>query len=543
MKGMKKVISLLLVGVMVLSLVGCGGNTKTEDVTNTKTDESASITESVAESVEPTESTSAVEEAIDTSERADLIYYVIGDAPEDEVMVEDAVNEILLEKVNATIDFQFSTWTDWAQKYNLQLTSGAADLIYVANWNNYGTLASSGAFLELDDMLPLYGKNILDVVSEDSLNMCKVLGSVYAIPGTWPEYTCHGIKYREDLREKYNLPVPDSIEDMETFFMGIKEKDPSQTILTSTTLESTGLQTAFDAVQVFNVKYNWVSNNGLQYGLAANYDTPSEVYDYWYSEEFVEDMKIMKKWADLGFWSRSALSDSGDSEDFDNGLCVAKISGQNPNKYITSVTNFEKDHPDWKAEYLAYGEITGAIYPAHATANATAIVRGTKYPERAMMVLDLLLTDKELNNLVQCGIEGVHYELDQEGYYKNLSETFKYEGFNTWDLRNNDFKIPQQSDKLFNALGEKYSKLGSQTKTPNINIGAGFSENYEAYSIDRNAVSDVMRQYLAPIQAGFVDDVDASIAEFLEKAEAAGLSNCREAYKEQWVKYCEEYGY
>ena len=91
--------------------------------------------------------------ADDLSQEANLVFYVMGDAPKDEKVVEDAINAILKEKFNATIDFQFSTWTDWSAKYNTQLTSGGADLIYIANWLSYGLLARAGAFLELDDLL------------------------------------------------------------------------------------------------------------------------------------------------------------------------------------------------------------------------------------------------------------------------------------------------------------------------------------------------------------------------------------------------------
>ena len=49
----------------------------------------------------------------DLSQEANLVFYVMGDAPEDEKVVEDAINVILKEKFNATIDFQFSTWTDF----------------------------------------------------------------------------------------------------------------------------------------------------------------------------------------------------------------------------------------------------------------------------------------------------------------------------------------------------------------------------------------------------------------------------------------------
>lgn len=467
----------------------------------------------------------------------------MGDAPDDETVVEDAVNAVLKEKLNATIDFQFSTWTDFTLKYNNMLTSGGADLIYIANWLDYGLLARAGAFLELDDLLNTYAPELRKLAGEDMLNMCRVDGELYAVPALWPEYVSTGIKYREDLRAKYDLPYPNSLENMEAFFAGIKQNEPDQPILRATASESaSSLQVAFDTVNMFNIKYAWTTDNGFPYGLTSNYDTPDQVYDYWFSDAFVEDMKLMKKWADMGFWSKSALSDVNDSEAYENGLCVAEIGGMNPNKQIASANNFALDHPEWQSAYIAYGEITKVLYPGHATQNGTAIVRGSKNPERAAMVLNFLMTDLDMNKLVQYGIEGTHYEV-ADGLYKNLSQRFNYENFNTWNLRVNEYKLPQASDIALQAMFDKYNEIASQSKFPNVNLYGGFTEDYAAYEFERTAVSNVMRQYLAPLQAGLVDDVDAAVATFRAEVEKAGIKACRDGFTEQWLAYCEEYGY
>jgi hypothetical protein len=82
----------------------------------------------------------------DLSEEVTLVFYVMGDAPQDEKLVEDAINEKLLEKFNAKIDFQFSTWTDFQEHYANILRTNGADLIYVANWLDFGKNANAGAF-------------------------------------------------------------------------------------------------------------------------------------------------------------------------------------------------------------------------------------------------------------------------------------------------------------------------------------------------------------------------------------------------------------
>ena len=69
-----------------------------------------------------------------------------------------------------------------------------------------------------------------------------------------------------------------------------------------------------------------------------------------------------------------------------------------------------------------------------------------------------------------------------------------------------------------------------------------FMPYFVSYVILRVLVFN-MFEYLAPIQAGLVDDVDAAVAEFRQKVTDAGLQACRDGFTEQWVAYCEEYGY
>ena len=76
-----------------------------------------------------------------------------------------------------------------------------------------------------------------------------------------------------------------------------------------------------------------------------------------------------------------------------------------------------------------------------------------------------------------------------------------------------------------------------------MNIWDGFTEDYTEYSAERAAVGNVLRQYLAPLQAGLVSDVDAAVEEFRAKVNDAGLDACREGFLEQWADYCAEYNY
>lgn len=518
-KGLQLVLVLCL---LVSSITGCG---KAADTSKKGEDKTTAAT-------------------VDTSEKVDLVFYVMGDAPKDMQKVQDKINEILLDKINATVTFNFTTWTDWQTKYNMVLMSGEdVDLIYSANWIDYANLSKKNAFLPLDDMLETYAPDIKKLVSDDVWNQMKIDGSIYAVPSTGIEYTNSGVQYREDLRKKYNLPVPDSIENMQAYLEGVKANEPKQALMTPS-VNTAAFDYSFGAALALQAKYGWV-NQGPMYGLAAEYSNPSELINYWASDDFRTDMKLMKDWADKGFWSKSALSEAPSSDAFVNGQSVMIVEGQNAAKYIGSKATIATDHPDWEAAFIPYAKMNGVAYLTHPTSNATAIPTNSKNPERALMALNLLYTDQTLNRLIQYGIEGEHYTIDENGFYVpgEKNEDYKSESANTWNLRNPNTSLPKESDAELTAIFGEMGQIAAKTKTPDIDIFTGFVEDTAPYSAELAALSTVMTQYLAPIQAGLVPDVDKAIDEFLEKADQAGLAKIQEEYTKQWKAYCEEYGY
>lgn len=536
----KKVVSVLLTLAMATTMLAGCGDKKTADSELGENYESSSAQqseESQEESSDTAEESSEGSSAepggaageLDYSEHVDLVFYLLGDAPVGLQSVQDAINEILEEKVNASVEFQFATWTDWGEKYKMTLTTGGADLIYTANWNSFGQLAQSGAFLGLDDLLDTVSPDLKAAIDPAALNGCKVNGEVMTVPCLWKQYTCLGIEYREDLREKYDLPVPDSLENLKAYLQGIKDNDPSQGLLPN----GNGI-----------LGYETTHVASGAYGQRVYIENPSKIEEYWFSDQFVEDMKLMKEWADLGFWSRSTLSDTTDPfERYENGMFVCMPSGNNPNKYTTRVEAWASQHPEWKTAYHTYSEADGYVWSTTPTADATAITKDCKNPERAMKVLELLIMDKELNLLTQYGIEGVHYEIAEDGTYKNLSPDFGYEALNAWSLRNPAYKLANgQGGVLMQEMFDHYAEVIEEKGTPSVDPFGSFAEDSSSYSAEKAAVDDVCSEYLKPLEAGLVDDVEASVETFREKVKAAGLDTVREGWTKQWQAYVEENG-
>lgn len=517
---MKKAVSMLLVLLLAVSaLAGCGSQRTAEDALDDNYTPSTTTKETSTNNAEEDE----------YSERVDLVFYLLGDSPSGLSEVQDAINEILLEKVNATVDLQYSTWTDWLNKYKTVLTTGGADLIYTANYASFGQLAQSGAFLALDDLLDTVSPNLRDAYDKAALDACRINGEIMTVPCIWKQYSLSGLEYREDLRLKYDLPVPDSLENLEAYLVGISQNDPNQALVTNGT----------GAIEGF--KYN---RKLLSQGFYVYYDAPLEVTDYWFSDEFVEDMKLMKKWADMGFWSKSVLSDTTSAQEkYENGQIVAYVTGSNPSKYVNRIESWAGTHPDWEDAYLTYHVDGGYTWSNDPTADATAITKDCRNPERAMKVLELLTLDKELNLLINYGIEGIHYEVAEDGSYRNLDSNIGYEAMNAWSLRNPEYKLLNgNSGILLQEMFDEYAANAEEKGQPSIDPYSGFSEDYSSYATERAALEEIKQEYLSPLQYGLVDDVDAAVAAFREKVQTVDRDKIREELTKQWEAYCQSRG-
>ncbi len=532
MKGkmFKKLFTIgLAVCILVISLAACGSNDKKTDVKSTEIPKSSDVTK-------------ATETEVDKSKQVELVFYLYGDAPTDMKKVEEKINEVLLEKINATVSFRFTTYTDHMTKYKMVLSSGEdCDLIYTANWMEYKNLASKQAFLPLNELLDTTIPGIKTLFTDEVWNQVKVNDSIYAVPHAGnTSYSTQLVVWREDLRKKYNLPTPDSFENMEAYLDGIKKNDPKQQLIAADLATST--TSTFKTFGGVAYKTSYSPYTKGYYSLDVDYSNPSKLFDYWHSDLFVEDMKAMKRWADKGFWSKNILSHLPEG-DIGNGGEVVTLC--NSGQYIAYRDTANEAHPDWELAYLTRADLTGVVYPSIPFTDCTSIPINSKNPERAAMALELFLTDAELQRLLLYGFEGEHYTVDANGYYVEgpQNANYTYEGSNAWNMKNKDIILGKESSEKLNSINEKLAEQAANCGYPQVDFLSGFLEDYSAYSAERAALVSVLVEYLTPLQAGMVKDVDAAIEEFLEKAETAGLSKIQNAYKDQWAAYCKEYGY
>lgn len=471
----------------------------------------------------------AEQPAIDTSEHVTVTYLVTGDIPTnrtDEVLAK--INEILNEKVNATLEIRWIEWTNWTTNYNLALATqdGSVDLVCTAtDWLDAWPNTQRGAFLPLsEEMLQTYAPQTWAQVPAEHWELCKYNGEIYMIPeDNYTQWTNHGFMYRGDWAREAGLENGvHSWADMEVYLQWIKDNkegvypwDADGNGSSYAPQLSGGWQTSHTT----NVFIEGLPV-GLFYGNSK--EDPYTLSRYYLEgDEFVEFARTMKSWADAGYWRTDVLNYSGAQD----ALMKEGTSGARQHHTETWTgfrTDMEKSQPGSDLGFFFFGEEMDNLVSLNITHGALAIANSSKNPERALMVYDLLRNDPEIYRLMMYGIEGEMYTLDENGYMvrpEGFEQASDGVDFNFWCGRNDDIGL-RNAELDWDAIDALYARYDE--------IATGYPYGKVVFDLTNiqvymDNISNVYNTYMPRICFGLMDDPEAYVAEFRTQLQNAGI--------------------
>lgn len=473
---------------------------------------------------------------IDTSEHVELKMYLLGDGAQDVDLVYEKISERMKEKINATITVDFLSWAEHDTKYSLLFSSGEDfDIIFTASgWAHYETTAVRNGFLELtEEFLAKYAPDILEVVPPIAWDQAKINGKVYMVPNYSIEFGYDVIGVRGDLMEKYNIEKIESKEDLEAYFDAIVENETDITPLgpNGGALEYPYLFQA-DGWQVVRGPLGT-----LFIYETANPDNTTVEYVI-ETDRFMEYAKKMKEMADKGYWTRDSLTDTSAREDpWKLGKAAAMVWHVGAISGIAEQIN--KEHPEWKATFVDISpNVKRPVNPY--TNNGVAINAASKNPERAMMAINMLMTDKECYDLAAYGIEGVHYEAIDDDKYRPLEDADRFPANQScnWGWNNENLKrklYVENPDPVLVKAEETVERWKNELISNHPLDAFAFAE--ENVKNEVAVINTVLTQYMQPISLGFVDDVEAAVEELRTKLREAGIEKVIEEMNRQVEEY------
>ena len=532
MRKVKKFAALMLS--CLLLLTACGSKTDTNDNAGS---ENTNTEVSTKNNSGDTTEAGKTYNGIDVSEPVILTLYYVGDTLGDEEMVFAALNEILEEKINATIDFKSLSFADYQTNYSLLLAGGdPIDLIYTSGWCYYTDEAGKGAFLEVtDEMIKTYMPETAKTQSDGSVTQGRIDGTLYYIPCDRVGYGHITTLIRGDLREKYGIAPLENIEDLYAYMSAVSA-DPDS-----------GVTYAYDAFIDGKLLESLVATNGnsiLTFTGTDNYFgyyynetiTADDIIFVYETEEFKNFAHQMKEWSSEGFWSLSAINNQTDVRDsFLNGTSATYFNNLGTCGNVAS--SAEKSNPEWQPELydINLDQVSIAAYDS----DGYAIPYTAQNPERALMALDILKNDPDAYVIARYGIPDYHITLNADGTWAQAEHygSWSFGAPVSWGLKNTGLEMDQEG-----TFKDQIDLFDTWTQ---VSVGDpidGFSFSTANVTDQWANLREIWTTYIPILQLGLTDDVDSWLNSFLSNAEASGLDEIKEDIARQLNEYFESKG-
>lgn len=462
--------------------------------------------------------------------KVSLLFYTFGDAPKDLEPVSKAINDKLEKDLNCTVKFVPLTWVDFYNHYNLVLASGEpADGIFAATWISYSKYATNNAFVALDDLLPKYAPKLQAAVPKSKWDGVRVNGRIYGVPTLSNNVSAGGLVYREDLRQKYNLPQITNLKTLGDYLSGIQKNVPDM----PEPVRGAAIELVKDMF-VPSTKYLITEADtatSVTMGLmVADPRKPSELISTFELPEYKAMLKTMKEWADKGFWPRDILSSAqriNQSAEFQNGRVpfvrapLGQING--------SEQYFRKNQPEWKINFFCFNDAGGLYTFERAAGGMTAIPKSSPNPDRALMVIEKFLTDKSYYDLTKYGVKGVNFSVSSEGKLDMAAiPQERVFSLGMWGISDPSKDYPDP------VVWAGYNALISRlTKAAIANPYDGFVVDNDPIQTLQTQFMQVYNEYWLPLLVGEVDNVDTAFDAAVKKLKAAGFDDFKAALQKQ----------
>lgn len=440
------------------------------------------------------------ESAEGTAEKpVELIWYTIGTPQKDVDKVMAEVSKYTAEKIGVTVKMNMIDWGDYAQKLQVMTASGeAVDIMFTASWAfDYVQNARKGAFMQIDDLLKEHGQGIIDTLDPAFLEGSKIDGHNYGIPANKELPAQEVWRFNKQYVDKYKLDTSKvySLESLEPLLKTIKENEPDV------------YPFAVDKNQMPYVPYDYVIE---KLPMAVSLDTKDyKIVNVLDTPEMKQILNTMHKYYKAGYIPTEAATMDSMTDVQTTGKWFADRATSQP--FADNL---------WSASYgypvVSTPASDALIYNWSVMGSMQAISANSKYPEKAMEFLNLLNTDPVLRNMVDSGIEGVHYKKASDNVMENLDESKNYD-MPTFSLGNVMLTYLNTTDpankweefKKFNDAGIEAPLLGFNFDTSKV-------------TTEIASVQNVREEYWAALMTGTVDP-ETYLARANEKFKAAGL--------------------
>ena len=462
--------------------------------------------------------TAAAEDVYDMN--MEIITYGFDDVDLQEV--EDAVNEISVPEIGVRVHFVTVAISEMMTKLPLLAASNEKmDLVQSGLLTTPSILASQGLIQPMTDYLSDAMKEKAGVM----LHAGMIGDDIYAYPGTLYSSGCALFLYDKALAEEYNIEIPEILttpEDYDKLFSQIVESGMPQYAVSM----GDGVAAEMSYGNIFDTlgDSTYIAN-----GCVLDVENGTTVENWYATDEYKQNCEMHRDWFEKGY----ALPDS-----ISNGYAVfdsmmqgqvfgffGRCSAGSNVAYWSAQTGKELGSiPIGTGEYL--------LDTASTMNTAWSISSSSENPQKTADFLELMYNNLDITNLMDLGIEGKHYVVNEGSHIVDYPEGvdagsvgYGHTIGTYGDQKGAYFRAPLTDEFVDNLdlWGPENAK---------VSRFMGYNFDTSSVSSEITAVIAEIGKYGPALNVGTVD-TEEMLPTFLDALEAAGMSKIIEENQRQ----------
>lgn len=431
------------------------------------------------------------------------------DISDKEAVIEE-INKITVPEIGAKVEIQEYDFGTYTEKMRMKMASGddTYDLMFVGYLNNYNDAVKNGVLAPLNKLMeenaPELKSAIDGYVWTDAI---KENGEIYAVPNTQIMSTQYSFGILKSLAEKYGWTKTEieKPEELEEFLAKVKENEPN--------------------IYPYRPNYGltmWITRYTSLAGGAV-FDEESDdntVKIARETPEYLQGVDTIRDWFKKGYIRQDIASVGDDNTDF------------NANRYAVYNSTWKPGQETIYPNYMYVKIGTPRISNGASLSTMTGISHKSKHKEKAIKLIYLMNTNKELYNLMSLGIKDKHYTVDEStGKYTPIEDSgYAISGwvignqFNALIAYNQDDDVWEQTQKLnresqeSRIRGFSYSNANVKPELSSISAVTGEYGAANNGTMDKSEYWDKMVKRLKDVgEDKVLADTQKQIDEFFKE--------------------------
>ena len=437
-----------------------------------------------------------------------LIYYTIGEPDPGLEQVEEALNKLLMEQYGFVVSYYKIGWNDYEANLSSFFNTNQKFDIAFAWTENYLSNALAGNWLDLTPYMDGALADTYQAVNEKFWKGAAVNGCIYGIPTNKELAVPMYFLYDRELVEKYKIDISryHTLESLEPLLQTIAQEEPDYIPLF---LSSSHINLASMG------GYEYVAYTGIPLVIRTD-DASAEVVNFFETEYCEKLLTTLHEYYTKGYINEDASMRTAFSR-FQGEKVFLRLASGGPDSDVSFSSSF--GYP-----ILAEQVCDSVVTSESALGGIMAVNARTEHPEECAVFLNAVNTDPEIRNLLNYGVEGLHYRLNEDGQVEYLTEDYRgvtYTQGNWFILRTVAGENPDKW-RLYQEFND------NAVESPIL----GFIPDLSAFSVEYEKVTRICEKYENALMTGTVEP-EEFLPALREALAQAGIETLRQELQRQ----------